>query len=364
MDAASDALDTDHSGSRGEQWTSLRHRLIPLMRASARASIACIAREYLSLLAAIAAGAVLLSQPDLQAWAKAALAIPLLAIVAALQHRLSGLGHEASHYVLFRNPLWNELASDLLLMFPIFAITQRYRASHFGHHRFVNDVERDPDWKRLAAFERMDFPMRHRRFLARFVLRGLWPPATLKYLFGRALAANVSQAPTGRVEPRAPYGPKVARRLRGSYWLSILTLVHATNGWLVFFLFWVAPLLTFYPFFMLLREIAHHANAPDDGPLTNSRHFEVHPILAWAIFPYGQDFHLLHHLYAMIPHHQMPAALAVLRESPSFRDSVITCQGYFFRKAKALGPSVLQLIAQPGAWRPGPSTDRAASSVS
>ena len=46
-------------------------------------------------------------------------------LVAAFQHRLSGLAHDASHYTLFRNRLANELVSDLFLMFPLVAMTQR-----------------------------------------------------------------------------------------------------------------------------------------------------------------------------------------------------------------------------------------------
>src|SRR5262249_42704773 len=159
-------------------------------------------------------------------------------------------------------------------------------ASHFGHHQHVNDADRDPDWIRLAHFEPMTFPIAKSRFLWRFVARGLWPPAILGYLFGRAKAANTSNTSSEMKPLRSIYGSMVARCLRGSYWLSVLTAVHALHAWSVFWLFWVAPLLTFYPFFMLLREIAHHANAPDDGDFTNSRLFNVNPFLAWAVFPY------------------------------------------------------------------------------
>src|SRR5438132_13973863 len=43
-------------------------------------------------------------------------AVTLLAItlIGAGQHRLTTLGHEASHYLLFRNRLLSELASDFL----------------------------------------------------------------------------------------------------------------------------------------------------------------------------------------------------------------------------------------------------------
>ena len=45
------------------------------------------------------------------------------------------------------------------------------------------------------------------------------------------------------VEVRAVYRTRVARCLRGTYWLGVLTAVHASGGWAVFWLFWVVPLL-------------------------------------------------------------------------------------------------------------------------
>ena len=53
-------------------------------------------------------------------------------LIAALQNRLSGLGHEACHYALFKNRLANELVSDLLCMFPLMAMTQRSGSLTWG----------------------------------------------------------------------------------------------------------------------------------------------------------------------------------------------------------------------------------------
>jgi len=44
-------------------------------------------------------------------------------LIGAGQHRLTNLGHEASHYMLFRNRLLNELVSDWLCMFPMLSCT-------------------------------------------------------------------------------------------------------------------------------------------------------------------------------------------------------------------------------------------------
>ena len=72
--------------------------------------------------------------------------VTLLAIflIGAGQHQLTGLAHEASHHILFRNRLWNDLASDWLCMFPLFSSTQHYRLQHLAHHQFVNDPDAIP----------------------------------------------------------------------------------------------------------------------------------------------------------------------------------------------------------------------------
>src|SRR5262245_18270077 len=58
-------------------------------------------------------------------------------LVGAGQHQLSGLAHEGSHHTLFLNPWFNDLASDLGCMFPIFSSTHHYKLLHLAHHQFV-----------------------------------------------------------------------------------------------------------------------------------------------------------------------------------------------------------------------------------
>ncbi len=62
------------------------------------------------------------------------------------------------------------------------------------------------------------------------------------------------------------------------------------------------------PFLMQLREIAHHSNAPDDEDLTNSRIFDVNPLVSGSVFPYGQAFHVTQHMFAMLPHYRIAKA--------------------------------------------------------
>jgi fatty acid desaturase len=355
----------------------VQHALFPLLKADNRTNIRWIAREYAWLALSLAYSAA-----TYQAWSLGRLATPWFLVLGAVgvvmvaigQHRLSGLAHEASHYTLFRDKLANELASDLLLMFPIVAMTQRYRVGHLGHHRFVNDPGRDPDLIRLNHPRPQRFPISKRRFWARYVLEGFWPPSILSYLFGRARAANLGTGQDGTaVRPlKAVYNVRVARSMRGAYWLAALSAVHILDAWPIFGLFWVVPLLTVYPILMQLREVAHHANTPDDGDLTNSRVFFVHPFVGFAIFPYGQSFHLTHHLNAMVPHYRLAEAHALLLQHRPYRETVEVCHGYFFRRPGTGLPCLLDVLARdpiakerkPAIFRVGDLPQRSSSRAS
>lgn len=333
-------------------WPEAQRAIAPLMRADGRASAAGIAREYAYLIATISGCVWLQSRwaaGAMPTWAFLPGAALGIGAVAAGQHRLSGLAHDASHFVLFKGRLANDLAADLLLMFPLCGFTQTYRAAHLGHHRWVNDPDRDPDLIRLNTPVPLRFPLPKRAFWRRYVLDALWPPTILGYLFGRFKAANL---PSGEVpEVHAPYRRRVAGCLRGAYWLAAVGTIQALHAWPTFWAFWVLPLLTVYPLYMQLREVAHHANAPDDGDLTNSRVFRVHPLMNFAVFPHGQAFHLTHHLFAMIPSHRAATADAILRRYRPYREQVVVCRGYFFRARGTAGPSVLDLLATSPARR-------------
>jgi fatty acid desaturase len=107
-------------------------------------------------------------------------------LVGAGQHQLTGLAHEASHHILFKNRLLNDLASDILCMFPMFGSTQHYRLQHIAHHQFVNDPDRDPDISQLQTSGHwLHFPVRKGTFL-RTLLAQLWAPNLFRYMRIRA----------------------------------------------------------------------------------------------------------------------------------------------------------------------------------
>ena len=75
---------------------------------------------------------------------------------------------------------------------------------------------------------------------------------------------------------------------------------------LYYLLLWVVPIFTSFSFFMILRQLVQHGNG-DRGWLTNTRVFFVNPLINFAVFPLGQDYHLPHHLFASVPHYRLKA---------------------------------------------------------
>jgi fatty acid desaturase len=101
---------------------------------------------------------------------------------------------------------------------------------------------------------------------------------------------------------------------------------------------WVLPLVSSFPFFMLLRDVYQHSNA-DEGRLTNSRVFYTDPFTRWAVFVYGQDMHIPHHLFPAIPHYHLGELHRILRRAnPDYGDLVVECHGTF---SDALGRTTI-----------------------
>ena len=128
-----------------------------------------IARTYLYF-AAVIAGAVWvfeLARADvISVWWTVPAALAAIVLVGAGQHQLTGLAHEGVHHILFRNRLLNDLASDLLTMFPLYGATHLYRLQHLAHHQFVNDPDRDPDVSQLRGSGHwLNFPVTPREFV-------------------------------------------------------------------------------------------------------------------------------------------------------------------------------------------------------
>lgn len=349
---------------------------------------------------------------------RALLSLLAIILMGGLQHRLAGLGHEASHYTFLHNRYANEIVSDLFCMFPLFATTNQYRLTHLAHHQFTNDWERDPDLVTIGKSKKMDqFPMTKAQFIANFYLKFLWPPTLLAYFWDVAslsalaagespyrkskgqptgaskvagvlgmlylvalvatlIYANQNQAPEllywtpivavatatvvigllpARCFFQSPIQSVVPTKLTSWLRLVYMTGLFTTFAWLrgatgvnwggYFLLLWVVPIFTSFSYFMLLRDVYQHANA-DEGKLTNTRVFYCDPFTRWAVFVYGMDMHVPHHMFPAIPHYRLPGLHEMLKQrSAEYRDNVVECHGVF---TNPLGkPTILDTMWTP-----------------
>jgi fatty acid desaturase len=127
-------------------------------------------------------------------------------------------------------------------------------------------------------------------------------------------------------------------------WVTILrithiTLVFTTLAWLTYFtgspwagyyaLLWVVPLLTTFAFFMILREGIQHGALGRERFL-HTRLFQGNPLVRFAVFPLGMDYHLPHHLFPMVPHYRLRQLHALLEETQPYREIAPVFRGYFF----------------------------------
>lgn len=115
------------------------------------------------------------------------------------------------------------------------------------------------------------------------------------------------------------YGVKVAAVIRITFYALLLAGISwgrhfgGFNFGPFYLVFWLLPLVYVFPYLMLLRELYHHANL-GTGKLDNSRIIHAGPLTRWALLGYGNDYHLVHHVYPNIPHYHLRAAHRGLME--------------------------------------------------
>lgn len=155
-----------------------------------------------------------------------------------------------------------------------------------------------------------------------------------------------------------PVGPRVTSGLRVTVvcliWAALGGVSAATgNPWVPFYylLLWVAPIFTTFSLFMILRQVVQHGNG-GSGWISNTRVFDVNPLLRFAIFPMGMDFHLPHHLFASVPHYRLKELHGFLMNYPEYSRNAVEVHGYFHSPERPqVHPTVVEVLGPE--WEPG-----------
>jgi fatty acid desaturase len=198
--------------------------------------------------------------------------------------------HETAHRTAFRNR-WLNVTVGTLAGLLTFWPYRNYRVYHWEHHRYTQDVERDPE----LYFAK---PSSLGAYL--FVLTGI--PNLFRRLgdifrLARGLADRPWMAPSERrpliIEARAYLAAYVAIALGSVLAGSPLALV-----------VWVLPLLVGQAFLRPYLLAEHTACAFTRDCLDNTRTTLTLPLV--RLFAWNMPYHAGHHAYPAVPFHALP----------------------------------------------------------
>jgi fatty acid desaturase len=224
-------------------------------------------------------------------------AVPLTALLGYFLAFLFTALHETAHKTAFRSK-WMNYALGHFSSFVILLPYEYYRAYHWDHHRFTQDLERDPE---LAV------PLPTSRLGLAWFWTGIptWK-SRVKMLYRHAVLGQV----------RAPWVPERQRptivkeaRCYVAAYAAVLAVSIATGSLAAVWL-WLVPVAVGQWFLRpyLLAEHTACAHSPD--MLENTRTTYTNAFIRF--FAWNMPFHTEHHAYPAVPFHALPKLNAVL----------------------------------------------------
>ena len=162
------------------------------------------------------------------------------------------------------------------------------------------------------------------------------------------LRLDAAKFPQSRLLPVISHRATVIGRMTFFFVLYAgLTLYDWSHGgqwaWDHFGLLWVLPLFTTFPLFMMIRQWVQHGNA-DRGRYTNTRVFLMGPLVRYAVFPWGMDYHLPHHMMASVPHYKLKALHELFLSDPQYAKKGVVVEGYHGEVHGSGHPTLISVI--------------------
>lgn len=206
--------------------------------------------------------------------------------------------HECIHHTAFKSVRLNEIVGWLTGVLCFYNSTY-YRRYHTWHHRYTQDLERDPE---------LSTP-RPRRLLGYLIHISGVP-------FWTAKPRELVKIAAGRLAD-VPFIPPEARRHTSfsaaaqlAVYAFALGVSIALRSPAVLY-YWFLPALLAQPLLRTILIVEHTGCSEDMNGLTNTRT----TLASWPVrlLMWNMPFHAEHHLYPSVPFYQLPAAHHELR---------------------------------------------------
>ena len=269
--------------------------------------------------------AVIATSIIVSAWAAHLLIYPLAIImIAARQHALLIIMHDASHFRLVKNKYVNDIFSNCLLAYPMLIRTESYRDNHLEHHKHTN-TDDDPDWVRKEGDSNWAFPKTRLQLFA-LLLRDLFGGgflSTLKAIY----SLGAKQTPTDKKKEKG--NPKFGLIIFWSLAAIVFTL---TGTWGYVLLYWFLPAWTVLPVLLRIRSIAEHFGLENRHELNASRNYHCNLFETAILAPHNVGYHLDHHLFPTDPFYNLPELHRRLMNQSLYAEKSHQSDGIFGRR--------------------------------
>ena len=220
-------------------------------------------------------------------WMQSVWATLLAIVVVSTRHNVLGLlVHEQAHRLGFKGK-FGDLFVNLFAAYPLLVLTvEDYAQVHLAHHRDYF-TDKDPDFLRKSGPDwSSPMPASH---LAKLFLMDVCGINTIKLIKGK------KESPQGYAFKRPIQIPTWVRPL---YFLTIASVLVATQTWHLFLLYWLLPIVTISQLIVRWGALCEHkynlpsASVAESTPLIVLSWWEklLLPNLNFAMHPYHHYF--------------------------------------------------------------------------
>jgi fatty acid desaturase len=268
--------------------------------------------------------------------------LPAIVIVAARQHALGIIMHDATHYRLFSSRRVNDLVSDWFCAFPTGLSTLGYREDHLEHHLATN-TDGDPYYVLMENNTALQWP-KTKLAAVRHLLAETFGWHTLQNMKISHPWTAMGQYLLHRNEPRQAARVSFDLISTGVFWCFVAAGLAFVGGWWYFAVLWVLPGLTCYQLFVRLRWMSEHPYRPATGDGYDTHQVRGSPIERFCIAPLNINYHITHHLFPATPFYRLPGVHRRLLENAVYRD-----QANFFANYLGSADSIwADVVTKPG----------------
>jgi len=216
-----------------------------------------------------------------------------LLIIGSRQRALSNLTHDASHRNLFLHKSINDLITNVFCAVPMFETVAFYRQSHMKHHKYLGNIEHDPDSISHLSAGYNDHQPWSGDPITNFA-RLIFNKTTLRTsLFGSLHALNMKDL------------------FFTVFQWSLVIIVSGKISWIITLL-WFSSKLSTYHFIRILAEYLDHSGLKQGSVLSFTRNLPHKGILCHIFHPHSDTYHIVHHLHPKVPHYNLAQAHEVL----------------------------------------------------